>query len=228
MKETVLDPLEMNCSTFEQPPSNRLESALATGYLDNGQELKGKFHIIPQQASGGLWTTPSDIGKFIIETQLSYEGKSEKILSQHSTRKQLTPYLDPFSGLGVFKGQLGTTKFFTHSGALSGFRCKYIANLKTGDGVVVMANSENADLIIDEIIASVALVYEWKGVYISGKGVAKGIKDLPESSLERYIGLYKSGTNLISITKTGSSLWYKYNMQPPRKYILRRIQFFLT
>jgi CubicO group peptidase (beta-lactamase class C family) len=213
MAEAVLNPLGMNNSTFAQPPSKDLESKLATGYLENGQEVKGKYHIIPQQAAGGLWSTPTDICKFIIETQLAYEGKSEKILNQHMIKKQLTPYLNPSSALGVFKGQIGTNKFFTHSGSLWGFRCKYIGNLETGDGVVIMANSENAERLIEDIIVSVAEAYEWKTLYINRKAITQKIKKLPDSSLNKFIGQYKFGRNIWTITKKDSTLRYKYNMQ---------------
>ena len=40
--------------------------------------VNGKYHIYPEQAAAGLWTTPSDLAKYIIECQLAYEGKSRK------------------------------------------------------------------------------------------------------------------------------------------------------
>jgi CubicO group peptidase (beta-lactamase class C family) len=212
MNETVLNPLRMDNSTFVQPPPKNLQSKLATGYLENGQELRGKYHIIPQQAAGGLWSTPTDIAKFIIETELSYEGKSNKILDQHITKKQLTPYQNPSSALGVFKGQLGTQKFFTHSGSLWGFRCKYIGNLETGEGIVIMTNSENAERLIDEIILSVSEAYEWKTVVLNRNAINQKVIEPPQSSLNKFIGQYKFKNNIWTIIKKDSALMYKHNM----------------
>jgi len=60
---------------------------LATGYYADGKELKGKYHIYPEQAAAGLWTTPTDLAKYVIETQLSLQNKSNKILSEKHRSK---------------------------------------------------------------------------------------------------------------------------------------------
>jgi hypothetical protein len=129
------------------------------------------------------------------------------------TKKQLTSYRNTSSALGVFKGQLGTQKFFTHSGSLWGFRCKYIGNLETGEGVVIMTNSENAERLIDEIILSVADVYEWKAIYINRKPISQKVIKPKDSLLNKFVGQYKFGPNIWTVIKKDSTLWYKYNMQ---------------
>jgi hypothetical protein len=37
--------------------------------------------------------------------------------------------------------------------------------MKTGKGIVVLTNSENGELFINESANSVAIVYDWKGFY---------------------------------------------------------------
>ena len=81
MQKTILDPLEMKTSSYEQPPSHLKKNLLATGYRSNGDQVNGKYHVYPEQAAAGLWTNPSELAKFIIEIQLSLVGKSNKIFS---------------------------------------------------------------------------------------------------------------------------------------------------
>ena len=69
MQEEVLKPLGMNHSSYQQPSSDTSE--LATGYYTNGTSVKGKYHVYPEQAAAGLWTTPSDLARYIIDCQLN-------------------------------------------------------------------------------------------------------------------------------------------------------------
>jgi CubicO group peptidase (beta-lactamase class C family) len=74
---------------MKQPlPPSRLGSA-ASGTDANGKAVSGKWHVYPEMAAGGLWTTPSDLAKFAIEIALSKQGKSNRVLSQAMTREML-------------------------------------------------------------------------------------------------------------------------------------------
>ena len=61
MKEAVLGPLDMKESTFEQPLPDGKQKLTATGYTSDRKPVKGKWHIYPEMAAAGLWTTPSDL-----------------------------------------------------------------------------------------------------------------------------------------------------------------------
>ena len=66
----------MTASTYEQPlPADRVTLA-ATGCYPNGKEVKGKWHIYPEMAAAGLWTTPSDLARFAISIQEALAAKS--------------------------------------------------------------------------------------------------------------------------------------------------------
>src|SRR5207245_7931585 len=65
----------------------------ATGARANGKAVEGKWHIYPEMAAAGLWTTPTDLAKFAIEIALSKQGKANHVLSQKSTQEMLTPQI---------------------------------------------------------------------------------------------------------------------------------------
>jgi hypothetical protein len=159
---------------------------LATAYYANGKQIPGRYRIYPEQGAAGLWTTPTDLAKYIIETQLAYEGRSAKVLDQATTKLRLTPYLDKTAALGVFTEDMDGTKYFGHGGSNAGFRSQYYGSLEGGNGVVVMVNSDQGD-IIPELINSVAKVYGFKGLY---RSVVKTIVTVPDAVMQTYVGKY--------------------------------------
>jgi CubicO group peptidase (beta-lactamase class C family) len=163
MWQQVLKPMGMTGSSYTQPPAKEKEKYLATGYRGDGKPIEGNYHIYPEQAAAGLWTNPVDLANYIIETQLSLEGKSNKVLNAEMTKLRLTPYIDSSAALGVFISRRGEN-YFSHGGANEGFRCQYYGSMSSGNGVVVMVNSDNGR-INDEIINSVATVYGWKNFF---------------------------------------------------------------
>jgi CubicO group peptidase (beta-lactamase class C family) len=160
MKETVLDKIGMNDSSYEQPLPADWAAQTAVGTQVNGRSIHGKWHVYPEMAAAGLWTTPTDLAKFAIEIALSKQGKSNKVLSQKTTQEMLTPQLEQF-GLGFFvsKEHLGE---FGHDGGDEGFQAVLMMNWDTGQGIAVMANSDNGILVANELTRSVAKEYGWK------------------------------------------------------------------
>jgi CubicO group peptidase (beta-lactamase class C family) len=159
-QETVLGPLGMTHSTYQQPLPDDWRKRAASGHRPNGQPVEGKIHIYPEMAAAGLWTTPTDLCKFAIEVQLSLAGKSNKVLSKEMVAKMVTPYLPDSPGLGFFVEPHGSAIYFGHGGADEGFRAGLLVNRDKGYGVAVMVNSDNSE-IIPEIFRAVAREYQW-------------------------------------------------------------------
>jgi CubicO group peptidase (beta-lactamase class C family) len=222
MKKEVLQPMGMTSSTYTQPPTDIKPDLLATAYDRNGEEITGKYHIYPEQAAAGLWTNPTDLANYIIETQLAYEGRSSKVLDQQTTRLRLTPYLNNNAALGVFIDNLDSTLYFQHGGANEGFRCQYYGSLAKGNGIVVMVNSDNGN-IMPELINSVAKVYGFKGLYRSRTTIA-----LADSLLEKYTGQYAiSPTFILAISKEGNQLFAQATNQPKFKIFAETLTKFI-
>ena len=197
ISETVFKPLGMMHSCYTADSIKSQKQILATGYL-NGVEIPGKHVIIPTIAAGGLWTTPTDLGKFILELQLSYLGKSNKVLTREIAKRMLTPYIDSTVAPGVFLKLLDRDgeKYFEHSGSLPGFNSQYYGSMEGGNGVVVMVNSGSSNVFIQEIINSVATVYNWKDFY---KPIYKKAITVPDSILQKYAGVYTAPEDRFTI-----------------------------
>lgn len=183
--KNILIPLGMNSSSFNQPPSKDKENMLATAYVD-GKEVNGKYHIYPEKAAAGLWTNPTDLANYIIETQLSLVGKSNKILSKELSTRRVD------NNLGVFLDDFNGTKYFSHSGGNQGFVCYYIGSVEDGNGLVVMTNGNNFKLI-EEILLSVASLNQWKNYPLEPlkESIALTIKKECEKNIDKGIVLYK-------------------------------------
>ncbi|PKF75969.1 serine hydrolase domain-containing protein [Chryseobacterium sp. PMSZPI] len=165
MKKEVFNPLQMSHSTY----SVRNDTLnIASGYYSDGKKVKGKYHLYPEFSAAGLWTTPEDLAKYMIECQLTLQGKSEKVLSRKYMKERFTPvvnYNESKVALGVFHRYKNGAYYFNHNGGNEGFTCASYGSLDKGYGVVVMTNSNNPELML-EICNSVARVYEWDRFFV--------------------------------------------------------------
>jgi hypothetical protein len=175
----------MSASTYEQPLPPAKQMQAASGHRHDGKLVPGKFHVYPEMAAAGLWTTPSDLAKFAIEVQLSYQGRSNKVLTQETTRRMLTPFVDQSACMGFFLEKKGVDYYFQHGGADEGFRALLIAHRDKGWGAAVMVNSDNGQ-IMDEIVRGIANEYGWSGYLPEALETVA----LDPSLLDRYTGRY--------------------------------------
>src|SRR3989440_1675687 len=162
MKETVLDKIGMSDSSYEQPLPAAWAARTAVGTYASGKSVHGKWHVYPEMAAAGLWTTPTDLAKFVIEIALSKQGKSNKVLTQKTVDEMFThpPSAPDFGiGIGLAANRPGE---FGHDGADEGFQAMLVMNAETGEGVAIMANSDNGIAVAEEYARSVAKEYGWK------------------------------------------------------------------
>lgn len=208
MQKTLFEPLGMINSSFTNPPPSNKLNNLATGYDTLGKQINGKFPVLIEQAAGGLWTTPTDIAKFVIEMQLSLQGKSNKILSKKMTEVMLTPYSDEKTALGVFVTNENGYKYFGHDAANLGFSGTYFGSFEGGNGVVIFINSENAP-ILKEIANSVASAFNWKGLPIKKhKQVIENVPDNFKKVTGKYIATISKTENVLVEIKLENNHYY--------------------
>ena len=89
MDDLVLKPAEMSHSTFEQPLPDALRAKAVTGHLGDGTEVKGGFHVFPEHAAAGLWSTPTDIANLLLLIARAWRGESALFLTPETTRETL-------------------------------------------------------------------------------------------------------------------------------------------
>lgn len=197
MRETVFDKIGMSDSTYEQPlPPARAAMAATASHAD-GTVVPGKWHVYPEMAAAGLWTTATDLAKFGIEIALSDHGKANHVLTEATTREMLKPQIEQV-GLGLFLGAGNNPAEFGHNGDDEGFQALLIMFSDSGKGVAIMANSDNGISAADYVVRSVTKEYGWNFTTTPAAAgdVLMMISDLkgPQTALTRYGELKKAGT----------------------------------
>ncbi|MXR69886.1 serine hydrolase domain-containing protein [Shewanella insulae] len=163
MQQLILKPLNMKQSSFEQP--NELQDQIAKGYDSQQTMIEGGYHLYPEKAAAGLWSTPTDLAKFMIALGKAYRGEDETLLSQQSARTMLTR-VPGAGGTGIgIDGEADAFRF-RHSGGNAGYTCYAVSFANSGRGFVVMTNSDNGFQLIHEISRAVSEVYGWPALWM--------------------------------------------------------------
>jgi CubicO group peptidase (beta-lactamase class C family) len=162
MRDIVLGPWEMNVSTFESTLPEEFGDNVARGHRADGTVIPGGWHFYPEMGAGGsMWSTPSDLAKYVIKIMQAYNGQGDDVLSQNMALEMLTPQIG-VRGLGPVLGDDGGDLFyFLHPGANDGYQNYLTAYPKRGQGVVIMTNGDDGEALTLEIKNSVSIAYGW-------------------------------------------------------------------
>ena len=177
MQELVLGPAGMTRSTFEQPlPAERARDA-ASAHDASGARIEGGWHVYPEMAPAGLWTTPTDLARWAITVADARAGRAattgDALLSRRLATEMLTaqttgarraPDMSGDVGLGPFVGGSGRAFHFGHGGVNEGFVSDLIAYPELGTGAAIMANGDGAHLLLRELKLALAAEYGWPDV----------------------------------------------------------------
>ena len=157
----VLEPLDMTNSAYDQPISPERDTHAARAHNRAGDAMNTKWHVYPELAAAGLWTTPTDLAKFAIEVQRSIQGKSNKVLSQSSIQEMVSPVGVGGFAVGFSIQRIGEGWYFSHGGSNWGFRCFLIAHKVKGYGLALMTNGSRGGQVGREIQNRVERAYKW-------------------------------------------------------------------
>ncbi|PJZ46459.1 serine hydrolase domain-containing protein [Leptospira brenneri] len=165
MSEVVFQPLHMTRSTFKQNLTT--EDDRCDGYDEQGNLLPQKSFVTPELSSGGLWTTPEEVGILFHEVAKAKQGKSN-FLTKESAEYLLSPKMSAANltvhalvAHGFFLNRTGKTEYFFHGGHTKGHKSLAIFNTEKGYGVVIMTNSENGSKLIWRILRSISVEEKW-------------------------------------------------------------------
>jgi CubicO group peptidase (beta-lactamase class C family) len=196
MQRAVLDPVGMKDSTFDALLPQGWASRAANGYWDDGKSgvTPGKF-VEPNLAAGGLWSTPTDLAKFLIEVQRAYEGTSHKLLRQSTAKMLAEPGLGGW-GPGFRVGGQRNNPFLSHEGSAA-FQDDMLIYLH-GNGFVVMTSGGGGGALADELIRSAGTVYDFPDF----RPLERTAVEVSPETLSKYPGTY----GFVKIAMNGSKL----------------------
>jgi hypothetical protein len=226
MNKLVMKPLRMTNSTFLQTLPKRFRN-YAFAYDKDTKLLNGTYYRYPEQTAGGLWSTATDIAKFVLAIQIAIKGESNAILDQNMTLEMLTPLMNNYA-LGFGIEEKGGEKYFRHEGESFGYRSIYYGSFTTGKGVVILTNAypDHAKGLITEIVNTVSTVYDWKEFY---NPIKKKLVYLPQNVMDTYVGEYYSENPpiKISIAKNNGNLELTAR-RPEKLYPVGKHTFFVS
>ena len=161
MRELVLDPMGMTDSSFDQPPNAALMARATSGHFGDGKELPGRFHLFPEHAAAGLWSTPTDLAKLLVQLAHTWQGFSSIFLHRRTLQEMLTPQNGGPYGLGAAVAGDGASLVLMKRGQNIGYQGYLILYPATGQGMVVMTNSDNGSKLAGALIKRAAAAYDW-------------------------------------------------------------------
>ena len=122
----------------------------------------------------------------------------------------LSPQIEN-AGLGLMVDGEGASTRFSHSGSNVGYKCFLVGYVESGQGAVVMTNSENGSPLTLEILRSIAAEYGWPDYRPKEKVITK----VDSSLYDNYVGEYQLAPGaVIRISKEGDKLMSQGPGQP--------------
>ncbi len=191
-QEYVLGPLGMTSSGYEIHTPGEEKFIAAIGHDHNGKPIEGNWHLYPESAAAGLWTTPADLARFMIEIQKAFNGKND-IIPKDVVDAMLTKQAPGKFGLGPEVDDTSSLSF-SHGGVNEGFQSE-LMGFVNGKGAIIMTNSGNGMNLIKEIIPAIAAVYEWPARNYSDAKVMQPVTINP-TIYEDYVDDYRVGKSV--------------------------------
>jgi CubicO group peptidase (beta-lactamase class C family) len=221
VERVVFEPLGMTSSTFVQglPPSLRGDVAQPSSLASY---FKGR-RLHPHAAAAGLYTTATDLARFVEAMYRSYHGESGSFLSVASARQMIEPAIldrEPWDrsftnrrntqkdqALGWMRisrnGLPNETKYTYHDGINAGFRSRVLFDAQSGNGAVILYNTDSDEEFLSEVTRSLAATNNWKDW---NSVPLRPIYPNPKV-LDQFCGRYqRSNDSIVTIRREGSKL----------------------
>jgi CubicO group peptidase (beta-lactamase class C family) len=210
LRETVLRPLGMMHSSYDYNVSRERAARTARAHARDGTPIAGGWHRYPEMAAAGLWTTPSDLARFVLAVHHAARGREGGLISPALARQMLTQQSGENGGgfgLGLQVEGMGTPgAWFGHSGSNEGYRAQVIMFPATGKGAVVMTSSETGNDVMFDILRSIAREYGWPAF----RPVEKTAVPIDPAALRdapgRYQGMFQGDTVVYTVTAADGAL----------------------
>jgi len=174
MQRQILGPVHMDESEFNNELFLKTPTRVALPYDPNKQRFPKAPTTSPIYATGWLWTTPTDLAKFLLAIQKSLK-TPHGLLPQSQALSLVTPSNTPTRGLGFYiankeGNEEANGRYFMHAGNNIGYLTLLIGSLDGQDGAVLMINISpewNAQNypqfeFIKDALKTIASSFQWK------------------------------------------------------------------
>lgn len=153
MEEEILRPLGMNDSSFEW--KDVLQKKTTTAYDLFGRVLPN--FIFTEQAAAGLYTTATDLAKFVAANLPNSKGEpsGRRIIDQGLLETMYIPVTTDLDyGLGyIIKKLPNGQRLIHHGGTNRGWRSQFAFIPESGVGLVVLTNSDNGEKLHSDLVS---------------------------------------------------------------------------
>lgn len=217
LERSVLRPIGMEHSAFSTRPDDAL---MSKGYRDGVETSEPALRDVP---AGGLNSNVLDLGRFLQMVFADGRANGREILKASALAEMLRPQNGDVAldqnfhiGLGWILSGLGDIDFKDagpiahHGGATMLYRSQLIALPEHKLGVVVLANSESAGVVINKIATTaLALALEAKaGIRQPQRTKPATTMSIPSAEdLQRYPGYYATDFGFAKVTRNGDRLY---------------------
>ena len=167
MQTEILTPLGMRSASYDW--QDDLYRALAPGYDLQSEPVAP--YIYPVNASGGLLADVESIAQFVIAGMQDANQDRESVLAWESVHLLHTPQTEIPCLFGLVADYYGFGHFIEtlpdggravwHGGQGHGWMTHFHANPETGDGIVILTNSQRSWPLIAKILSAWS---DWSGV----------------------------------------------------------------
>ena len=119
---------------------------------------------MPELAAAGLWSTPEDIARVLIEVCNQRAGRGAPFLSPATVAQILTPQGGGPYGLGAAIAQRGRHVVLMKRGQNVGYQGYLLLFPNACNGIVIMTGSDNGTTLAEALIRRAAEVYRWPSI----------------------------------------------------------------
>lgn len=157
--DLVLRPFGMVDSGYLQPLPAERHARAAWAHDAAGAPVPGGFHVYPELQAAGLWTTASDLARWLLGVQQILAGRTGGPISPDTARLMVTRVAPGSFGLGPEIMGDGPLQRFGHSGANQGYKSQVDGLIERATGCAILTNGENGTTLVAEIRRAVADEY---------------------------------------------------------------------
>ena len=229
MRRLVLRPATMVHSTYENPPPPPYAQFASSGHEKRDTVVTGGYHVYPEMAAAGLWTTASDLGRWGLSIMRAYNGSAGGPLSPKMAKQMLTPQVEvpstfsgpekSYWGLGVELHGAGDSLRFSHGGRDEGFVADLVMWPARRRGIVIMTNGVSGGLL-QEIERAFGAEYGLMTAPRVDKRLAAVAPSTLDSLPGRYLVARGRDTISISVTRRNNEIWLSSSNDPTETRLL--------